>query len=93
MRSPEEQERFLAGDRFERRPVRPSAPRNPLLRLGLTLIAVGVAALTGLLVFNHGLEDTLPFVLYITVWLAVPVGSLCCLIALCLNLVRARKSG
>jgi hypothetical protein len=57
----EAQERFLAGDRFERRPVRPSAPPSPLLRTGLTLIAVGVAALTGLLIYNHGLEDTLPF--------------------------------
>jgi len=45
-------------------------------------------ALTALLIFNHGLEDTLPFALYLSAWFAIPAGSLCCLVAAGFSLMR-----
>jgi hypothetical protein len=62
-----------------------------LLRFGLTLIAIGAVALVALVIYNHGLEDTLPFFLYLIAWVAVPIGSLCCLVAMGLRLLRRRS--
>lgn len=69
--------------------------RNRLLRIGLWFGGIGVLALLLLLVYNHGLEDTLPLVLYLICWLTIPVGLLLCAIGVGYNLfrVRSRDSG
>jgi hypothetical protein len=66
--------------------------QRPILRSGLVLIAIGVLAVVSLLIYNRGLEDTVPFVLYLVAWSAVPLGVLLCLVAVCLNLIKGRPN-
>jgi ABC-type sulfate transport system permease subunit len=64
--------------------------QRPILRTGLALIAIGVLAVVSLLIYNRGLEDTVPFILYLAAWSAIPLGVLLCLVAVCLNLIKGR---
>jgi hypothetical protein len=66
------------------------ATQSPILRFGLALMVIGVLAVVSLLIYNHGLEDALPFVLYFVAWSTIPLGLLLCLVAVCLNLMRGR---
>ncbi len=65
--------------------------RNLVLRSGLSTVAIGVLALVSLLIYNHGLEDTFPFVLYLIAWVAIPIGVAFCLAGVVVNLVRGRS--
>jgi hypothetical protein len=71
--------------------LRPTKQR-PVLRSGLALIAIGVLAVVSLLIHNRGLEDTVPFVLYLVAWSTIPLGLLLCLVAVCLNLIKGRPN-
>ncbi len=72
MRSPKEQERFLVGDRFHTEEYQIAAPAKfSAEKLALVLIALGVIALAALLLYDHGLEDTLSLVLYTSVSVTV----------------------
>jgi hypothetical protein len=64
---------------------------NLVLRFGLTIFAVGLLSLVFLLIYNHGLEDTLPFTLYLIAFVAVPVALAFCLAGVVVNLVRGRS--
>ncbi|MEI9975674.1 MAG: hypothetical protein WDO73_28595 [Ignavibacteriota bacterium] len=64
---------------------------NPLLRFGLAIGATGALALILLLAYNHGLEDTLPFVLYLICWTTIPLALLLCLAGIGYNLFRSRS--
>jgi len=48
--------------------------RNRVFRFGLSLIGVGALAIFSILIYGHGLEDTLPFVLYFIAWITIPAG-------------------
>jgi hypothetical protein len=63
---------------------------NFALKSGLTVFAVGVLSVALLLIYNHGLEDTLPLVLYLIAFAAIPLGVVLCLIGLVVNLLRSR---
>jgi hypothetical protein len=65
--------------------------RNLVLRFGLAITAVGLLSTVLLLIYNHGLEDTLPFTLYLIAFVALPVGLVLCLAGVIVNLVRARS--
>ena len=65
---------------------------NSLLRFGLALLATGALAFVSLLAYNHGLEDTLPLVLYFICWLTVPLGLLLCVAGIAYSLYRSRES-
>jgi hypothetical protein len=65
--------------------------RNRLFRFGLSRISVGALAIFSMLIYDHGLEDTLPFVLYFIAWITVPAGLLFCLTGVLLVLVRGRQ--
>jgi hypothetical protein len=65
--------------------------RNLVLKSGLALVAVGLLSVVVLLLYNQGLEDTLPFALYLIAYVAIPVGLLICLVGVVVNLLRARS--
>jgi hypothetical protein len=65
--------------------------RNLVLKSGLTLIAVGLLSVVVLLLDNHGLSDTLPFILYLIAYIAIPAGLIFCLVGVVVNLLRARS--
>ena len=71
--------------------LRPTTHR-PLLRSGLALIAIGAFAIVSLLIYKRGLEDKVPFILYLVAWSAIPLGVLLCLVAVCLNLIKGRPN-
>lgn len=62
--------------------------RNPLLRLGLVCLGLALSAFVWLLVYNHGLEDSFPFWLYISIWITLPVGAALCLVSLVVKMLR-----
>ena len=66
--------------------------RNRVFRFGLSLIGVGALAIFSILIYGHGLEDTLPFVLYFIAWITIPAGLLVCLSGIVLVLVRGRQA-
>jgi hypothetical protein len=63
--------------------------RNRVFRFGLSLLGVGVMAICSILIYGHGLEDTLPFILYFAAWITIPAGLLFCLT----GIVLARRKG
>jgi hypothetical protein len=64
---------------------------NPVLAIGSAVTAIGVLALAFLFICNHGLEDTLPFILYMIGGVAIPLGLMLCIIGVAFNWVwRAR---
>jgi hypothetical protein len=65
--------------------------RNLVLKSGLSLIGVGLLSIVVLLLYNHGLEDTLPLALYLIAYIAIPVGLLFWLVGVVVNLLRARS--
>jgi hypothetical protein len=65
---------------------------NLALRFGITLFVIGALALLLLLVYNHGLEDTFPLILYTIAYVAISVGLLLCLVGVAINLVRHRSA-
>ena len=66
------------------------AKQSLILRIGLALVVVGSFAIVLLLVYNHGLEDAVPFLLYLVAWSTLPLGLLLSLVAVCLNLMEGR---
>jgi uncharacterized membrane protein len=58
---------------------------NPVLRVGYALSAFGVLALSSLFLYNHGLEDTLAFILYMITAVAIPLGLMLCIIGIAFN--------
>ena len=64
--------------------------RNLAFRSGLAMCAFGLFAIVLLLVYDHGLEDTLPFALYLFAAVAIPAGLAFCLGSVAVNLIRGR---
>lgn len=72
-------------------PLSKPITQSLVFRFVLVLITIGILALVCLLAYNHGLEDTLPFVLYFIAWTTIPAGTVCCLVAVSLSLRRGRS--
>jgi hypothetical protein len=53
--------------------------QNLALRSGLTLSIIGLLSVAMLLIYNHGLEDTLPFILYLIAFTTIPLGLILCI--------------
>jgi len=64
---------------------------NPVLSFGYAVSAIGGLALTSLLLYNRGLEDTVPFVLYMTTAVALPVGFMLCIVGVTFNWVKRTR--
>lgn len=91
MRTPDEQEDFLARGRFgnnRRALFRDLVPHSWLLRSGLALIIAGVAAFLVVVVSGGGLEDTGPLFTTLIAAGGISLGILLCLAALVVKVLR-----
>jgi hypothetical protein len=49
---------------------------------------MGLLALASLFIYNHGLEETLPFILYTIAAVTIPLGLMLCILGVIFNRVR-----